>query len=116
MKAAEVHGARAEFCCSSGAVGAMKAAEVHGARAELCCRSGAVGAMKAAEVHGARAEFCCRSGAGGTAAAAATGAAVDSCASWSRRAAIPEQESKSGAILFSYKFIRTLLVSRARSQ
>ena len=61
MKAAEVHGARAEFCCRSGAVGAMKAAEVHGARAEFCCRSGAVGAMKAAEVHGARAEFCCRS-------------------------------------------------------
>ena len=30
----EVHGARAEFCCRSGAVGAMKAAEVHGARAE----------------------------------------------------------------------------------
>ena len=38
------------------AMGAMKAAEVHGARAEFCCRSGAVGAMKAAEVHGARAE------------------------------------------------------------
>ena len=35
---------------------AMKAAEVHGARAEFCCRSGAVGAMKAAELHGARAE------------------------------------------------------------
>ena len=174
MKAAEVHGARAGFCCRSGAVGAMKAAEVHGARAEFCCRSGAVGAMKAAEVHGARAGFCCRSGAGDTAAAeaapgaaveAATGAAVEaatgaaakvtaaavccgsvrgatevavvsgaraecsgrsgaegtaaaaaaaaaaeeSCASWSRRAAIPEQEGKSGAILFSYKFIRTLL-------
>ena len=43
MKAAEVHGARAEFCCSSGAVGAMKAAEVHGARAEFCCRSGRSG-------------------------------------------------------------------------
>ena len=42
-------------------MGAMKAAEVHGARAEFCCRSGAVGAMKAAEVHGARAGFCCRS-------------------------------------------------------
>ena len=27
----------------------MKAAGVHGARAEFCCRSGAVGAMKAAE-------------------------------------------------------------------
>ena len=103
MKAAEVHGARAEFCCRSGAVEAMKAAEVHGARAEFCCRSGAVGAMKAAEVHGARAGFCCRSGAGDTAAAEA------SCASWSRPAAIPEQEGKSGAILFSYKFIRTLL-------
>ena len=50
MKAAEVYGARAEFCCRSGAVGAMKAAEVHGARAECGCRSGAVGAMKAAEV------------------------------------------------------------------
>ena len=176
MKAAEVHGARAEFCCRSGAVGAMKDAEVHGARAEFCCRSGAVGAMKATEVHGARAEFCCRSCAGDTAAAetatgaaveaatgvaveAATGAAVEaatgaaakvtaaavccgsvrgatevavvsgaraecsdrsgaggttaaaeeSCASWSRRAAIPEQEGKSGAFLFSYKFIRTLL-------
>ena len=34
MKAAGVHGARAEFCCRSGAVGAMKAAELHGARAE----------------------------------------------------------------------------------
>ena len=56
----------------------MKAAGVHGARAEFCCRSGAVGAMKAAEVHGARAGFCCRSGAGSTAAAeAATGAAVE---------------------------------------
>ena len=61
MKAAEVHGARAIFCCRSGAVGAMKAAEVHGARVEFCCRSGAVGAMKAAEVHGARAADCCRS-------------------------------------------------------
>ena len=46
----------AGFCCRSGTVGAMKAAGVHGARAEFCCRSGAVGAMKAAEVHGARAE------------------------------------------------------------
>ena len=56
----------------------MKAAGVHGARAEFCCRSGAVGAMKAAEVHGARAGFCCRSGEGSTAAAeAATGAAVE---------------------------------------
>ena len=168
MKVAGVHGARAEFCCRSGAVGGMKAAEVHGARAEFCCRSGAVGAMKAAEVHGARAGFCCRSGAGDTAAAeaakgaaveAATGAAVEaatgaaakvtaaavccgsvrgaaevavvsgaraecsgrsgaggtaavaeeSCASWSRRAAIPEQEGKSGAILFLYMFRRTLL-------
>ena len=171
MKAAEVHGARAEFCCRSGAVGAMIAAEVHGARAKFCCRSGAVGAMKVAEVHGARAGFCCRSGAGDTEAAeAATGAAVEaakgaaveaatgaaakvtaaavccgsvrgatevavvsgaraecsgrsgtggtaaaaaaaeeSCASWSRRAAIPKQEGKSGAILFSYKFRRTLL-------
>ena len=39
MKAAEVHGARAEYCCRSSAVGAMKAAEVHGATAENCCRS-----------------------------------------------------------------------------
>ena len=55
----------------------MKAAEVHGARAEFCCRSSAVGAMKAAEVHGAKAECSGRSGTGGTAAAvAATGAAV----------------------------------------
>ena len=68
MKAAELHGTRAEslpeqvygaragFYCRSGTVGAMKAAGVHGARAEFCCRSGAVGAMKAAELHGARAE------------------------------------------------------------
>ena len=60
----QVNGARAEFCCRSGAVGAMKTAEVNGARAELCCRSGEVGMMKTIEVNGARAEFCCRSGAG----------------------------------------------------
>ena len=141
MKAAEVHGARAEFCSGSGAVGAMKAAEVHGARAWFCCRSGAGdtaaaeaatgaaveaatgaaakvtaaavccgsvrGATEVAVVSGARAECSGRSGAGGTAAAAA--AAKESCASWSRRAAIPEQEGKSRAVLFSYKFIRTLL-------
>ena len=147
MKAAEVHGARAEFCCRSGAVGATKAAEVHGARAGFCCRSGAGdtaaaeaatgaaveaatgaaveaatgaaakvtaaavccgsvrGATEVAVVSGARAECSGRSGAGGTVAAAAE----ESCASWSRRAAIPEQEGKSGAILFSYKFRRTLL-------
>ena len=154
MKAAEVHGARAEFCCSSGAVWAMKAAEVHGARAGFCCRSGggdtaaaeaatgaaveaatgaaveaatgaaveaatgaaakvtaaAVccgsvrGATEVAVFSGARAKCSGRSGAGGTAAAAA-----ESRASWSRRAAILEQEGKPGAILFSYKFIRTLL-------
>ena len=196
MKAAEVHGARAEFCCRSGAVGAMKAAEVHGARAGFCCRSGAGGtaaaeaatgaaveaatgaaakvtaaavgcgsvrsATEVAVVNGAWAECSGRSGAGGTAAvatgaaveaatraavkvtaaavccgsvrgatevavvngawaecsgrsgaggtaAAATGAAVESCASWSRRAAISEQERKSGAILFLNKFIRALL-------
>ena len=153
MKAADVHGARAEFCCRSGAVGAMKAAEVHGARAGFCCRSGAGstaaaeaatgaaveaatgaeaeaatgaaveaatgaaakvtaavvccgsvrGATEVAVVNGAWAECSGRSGARGTAAAA------ESCASWSWRAAIPEQEGKSGAILFSYKFIRTLL-------
>ena len=40
----------------------MKAAGVHGARAEFCCRSGAVGAMKAAEVHGARAGFAAVAG------------------------------------------------------
>ena len=56
-----MNGARAGFCCWSGAVGAMKTAEVNGARARFCCRSGAVGAMKAVEVHGARAGFCCRS-------------------------------------------------------
>ena len=28
---------------------------------QFCCRSGAVGAMKAAEVHGARGEYCYRS-------------------------------------------------------
>ena len=78
MKAAELNGARAGFCCRSGAVGAMKAAELNGARAGFCCRGGAVGAMKAAELNGARAGFCCRGGAGGTAAAeAATGAAVE---------------------------------------
>ena len=59
-----MNGARAGFCCRSGAVGAMKTAEVNGARAGFCCRSGAVGAMKTAEVNGARAGFCCRSGAG----------------------------------------------------
>ena len=76
--------------------------------AAVCCGS-VRGATKVAVVSGAWAECSGRSGAGGTAAAAPTGAAVESCASWSRRAAIPEQESKSGAILFSYKFIRTLL-------
>ena len=59
-------------------------------------------------VSGARAECSGRSSAGGTTAAAAA-AAEESCASWSRRAAIFEQERKSGPILFSYKFIRTLL-------
>ena len=57
---AEVNGARAGFCCRSGAVGAMKTAEVNGARAGFW-RSGA---MKTGEVNGARARFCCRSGAG----------------------------------------------------
>ena len=38
-----MNGARAGFCCESGAVGAMKTAEVNGARAGFCCRSGAVG-------------------------------------------------------------------------
>ena len=56
-----MNGARAVFCCRSGAVGAIKTAEVNGAGAGFCCRSGAVGAMKAAEVHGARAGSCCRS-------------------------------------------------------
>ena len=45
-----MNGARAGFCCRSGAVGAMKTAEVNGARAGFCCRSGAVGAMKTADV------------------------------------------------------------------
>ena len=161
MKAAEVHGASAEFCCRSGAVGAMRAAKVHGARAGFCCRSGAGGtaaakaatgaaveavtgaaveaatgaaveaatgvaakvtaaavccgsvrgATEVAVVSGARAECSGRSGAGGTAAAAA---AEESCASWSRRAAIFEQEGKSGPILFSYKFIRTLLALESK--
>ena len=74
--------------------------------AAVCCGS-VRGATEVAVVSGARAECSGRSGAGGTAAAAA--AAEESCASWSRRAAIPEQEGKSGVILFSYKFIRTLL-------
>ena len=162
MKAAEVHGASAEFCCRSGAVGAMRAAKVHGARAGFCCRSGAGGtaaaeaatgaaveavtgaaveavtgaaveaatgaaakvtaaavccgsvrgATEVAVVSGARAECSGRSGAGGTAAAAA--AAEESCATWSRRAAIFEQEGKSGPILFSYKFIRTLLALESK--
>ena len=58
-----MNGARAGFCCRSGAVGAMKTAEVNGARAGFSCRSGAVEAMKTAEVNGARDGFCCRSGA-----------------------------------------------------
>ena len=69
--------------------------------AVVCCGS-VRGATEVAVVNGAWAECSGRSGAGGTAAA-------ESCASWSRRAAIPEQEGKSGAILFSYKFIPTLL-------
>ena len=73
--------------------------------AAVCCGS-VRGATEVAVVSGARAECSGRSGAGGTAAAAA---AEESCASWSRRAAIPEQEGKSGAILFLYKFRRTLL-------
>ena len=122
MKAAEVHGARAGFCCRSGAGGTAAAEAATGAAVEaatgaaakvtaaaVCCGS-VRGATEVAVVNGAWAECSGRSGAGGTAAAAAaTGAAVESCASWSRREAIPEQESKSGAILFSYKFIRTLL-------
>ena len=44
----EMNGARAGFCCRSGAVGAMKTVEVNGARAVFCCQSGAVGAMKTA--------------------------------------------------------------------
>ena len=59
-----MNGARAGFCCRSGAVGAMKTVEVNVARAGFCCRGGAVGAMKTAEVNGARAGFCCRSDAG----------------------------------------------------
>ena len=59
-----MNGARAGFCCRSGAVGAMKTAEVNCARARFCCRSGAVAAMKTAEVNGAGAGFCRRSGAG----------------------------------------------------
>ena len=35
-----MNSARAGCSCRSVEVGAMKAAEVHGARAELCCRSG----------------------------------------------------------------------------
>ena len=137
MKAAEVHGARAGFCCRSGAgdtaaaeaateaateaaveaatgaaVEAATGAAVEAATgtatkvtaAAVCCGS-VQGATEVAVVSGARAECSGRSGAGGTAATAAE----ESCASWSRRAAIPEQEGKSGAILFSYKFIRTLL-------
>ena len=120
MKAAEVHGARVEFCCRSGAgstaaagaaVEAATGAAVEAATgaaakvtaAAVCCGS-VRGATEVAVVNGARAECSGRSGAGGTAAAA-----EESCASWSRRAAIPKQEGKSGAILFSYKFRRTLL-------
>ena len=88
----------------------MKAATGAAAKvtaAAVCCGS-VRGATVVAVVSGVRAECSGRSGAGGTAAAAAA-AEEESCASWSRRAAIPEQEGKSGAILFSYKFIRTLL-------
>ena len=76
--------------------------------AAVCCGS-VRGATEVAVVSGARAECSGRSGAGGTA------AAEESCASWSRRAAIPEQEGKSGAILFSYRFIRTLLALASKA-
>ena len=117
---AVVNGAWAECSGRSGAGGTAAAATgaaveaATGAAVEItaaavCCGS-VRGATEVAVVNGAWAECSSRSGAGGTAAAAAaTGAAVESCASWSRRAAIPEQERKSGTILFPYKFIRTLL-------
>ena len=99
-------GGTAAAAATGAAVEATTGAAVKVTVAAVCCGS-VRGATEVAVVNGAWAECSGRSGAGGT--AAATGAAVESCASWSRRAAIPEQERKSGAILFSYKFIRTLL-------
>ena len=74
---AVVNGARAEFCCRSGAGGtaaaeaateaAVEAATGAAAKvtaAAVCCGS-VRGATEVAVVNGARAEFCCRSGAGG---------------------------------------------------
>ena len=89
MKAAEVHGARAGFCCRSGAGSTAAAEAATGAAVEaatgaaakvtaaaVCCGS-VRGATEVAVVNGAKAECSGRSGAGGTAAAvAATGAAV----------------------------------------
>ena len=140
----------AAVCCGS-VRGATEVAVVNGARAEFCCRSGAGGAMKTAGGDEVRGDFvdddskvsplmlatraacsrfkaaisssmvCCwavtswervRSSwalPSCISAVRLAAAAEESCASWSRRAAIPEQERKSGAILFSYKFIRTLL-------
>ena len=66
---AEVNGARAEFCCRSGAGGTAAAEAATGAVAKVtaaavCCGS-VRGVTEVAVVNGARAEFCCRSGAGG---------------------------------------------------
>ena len=77
--------------------GATEVAVVNGARAGFCCRSGAMGAMKAAELNGARAGFCYRSGAVGTAVAeAATGATVEAATG---AAVETVGEMKSGAIV-----------------
>ena len=108
--AAEVAAGAAVEAATGAAVEAATGAAVEAATgaaakvtaAAVCCGS-VRGATEVAVVSGATAEYSGRSGAGGTV------ATEESCASWSRRAAIPEQEGKSGAILFSYKFIRTLL-------
>ena len=66
---AVVNGARAEFCCRSGAGGTAAAEAATGAAAKVtaaavCCGN-VRGATEVAVVNGARAEFYCRSGAGG---------------------------------------------------
>ena len=101
-------GGTAAAAATGAAVEAATGAAVKVIAAAVCCGS-VRGATEVAVVSGAWAECSGRSGVRGTAAAAATGAAVESCASWWRRAAIPEQERKSETVLFSYKFIRTLL-------
>ena len=106
--------------------GATEVAVVNGARAECSGRSGAGGTAAAAACSRFKAAIsssmaCCRAVTSWErvrnsralpsciSAVRLAATAEEPCASWSRRAAIPEQERKSGAILFSYKFIRKLL-------